>query len=238
MTRCASERETGLGLGWTAPAPPPLRVETPRLILRVYELGDASALFEAVSGGRAALLPWMVWARDTHRDLAETTHFITSKMMDLRDPGKLDNVVLGVFERESGRLVGGTGVHGISRDTASAEAGYWIRGDARGRGYATEAAKHVISWALRPQRDGGMGFRRVRIYCSAANAPSRSVIEKLGIRREVHQREDFFVPGVGVTDRLGWGVMADEWDCSKHKPRAEPHEPQMNTDGHGMKKRA
>ena len=219
MTRCASERETGLGLGWTAPDPLPVRVETPRLVLRVYELDDAPALFEAVSTGRDALLPWMVWARDTHRDQAETTHFITSKMMDLRDPGKLDNVVLGVFERESGRLVGGTGIHGISRDTASAEAGYWIRGDARGRGYATEAARHAISWALRPQAEGGMGFRRVRIYCSAANAPSRRVIEKLGIRQEVHQREDFFVPGVGVTDRLGWGVMAGEWDCHEHRSR-------------------
>ncbi len=219
MTRRASERETGLGLDWTPPDPLPVRVETPRLILRVYGIDDAPALFEAVSTGRDSLLPWMVWARDTHRDLAETTHFITSKMMHLREPDKLDNVVLGVFERESGRLVGGTGIHGVTRDTCAAEAGYWIRGDARGQGYATEAARHVISWALRPRAENGMGFRRIRIYCSAANAPSRRVVEKLGVRQEVHQRDDFFVPDVGVTDRLGWGVMAEEWDCHEHRSR-------------------
>ena len=78
-----------------------------------------------------------------------------------------------------------------------------------------------------------MGLRHVRIYCSAANAPSRRVIEKLGVRQEVHQREDFFVPGVGVTDRLGWGVMTEEWDCRRHEPKPCPLQPQMNTDGHG-----
>lgn len=220
MTRCASEQETGEGLGWIAPAPLPLRVETPRLVLRAYELSDSGALFNAVSSDREALLPWMIWARDTHQDEAQTMHFITSEMMHLRESAAMTRVILGVFERDGGNLVGGAGIHDIRRDTASAETGYWIRRSFRGRGYATEAARHVISWALRAACDGGMGLARMRIYCSSLNAPSRRVIEKLGVRQEVQQRADFFVPGVGVTDRLGWGVLAEEWDTTTHAPKA------------------
>ena len=221
MTRCASETDTGLGLGWTPPEPFVIRFETPRLVVRAYELPDAEALFEAVSTSREHLLPWMGWAKEGHTDVVSSTHYIASQIMAVREPTKFTNVGIGVFEKATGRLLGGTGVHGVHRDTACAEAGYWIRADAVGKGFCTEATAHVLSWALGEQAAGGLGLRRVVIYCSAKNAASQRIPEKLGLRQEVHQREDYFVPGVGCTDRLGWGVMAEEWDCKKHR-RNEP----------------
>lgn len=223
MTRCASERETGLGLAWRMPETASIRIETPRVVIRSLELGDAPAMFEAVEASRSTLLPWMAWARDQHRDLAETTHFVTKQILALRSPAEFTMVTLGIFEREGGRFLGATGVHDVRRDTASAETGYWVRTEARGRGIATEATRHLLSWALRPQGEGGLGLARVRIYCSALNTASRRVIEKLGVRLEVEQRADYFVPDVGVTDRLGWGVLATEWDTRSHRPLRDEH---------------
>jgi RimJ/RimL family protein N-acetyltransferase len=217
MTRCASERDTGLGIGWTPPSPFTVRIETPRLVIRHYELGDAERMFEAVASSREHLLPWMPWAKDSHTDVAASSHYITTQLMALRDPAGFRGVGVGIFDRASGRFLGGTGVHGVHRDTAGAETGYWIRADAVGRGLATESTAHVLSWAFRPQPSGGLGLRRVAIYCSAQNPRSARVPEKLGLRMEVRQRQDYFVPGAGCTDRLGWGVLADEWDCELHR---------------------
>ncbi|MFG0243173.1 MAG: GNAT family N-acetyltransferase [Phycisphaerales bacterium JB054] len=217
MPRCANEVDTGLGMGWTPPEPFVIRFETPRLVVRAYELSDAAALLEAVSSSREHLLPWMAWAREGHQDIVASTHYIASQIMALREPKVFNNVGIGIFEKSSGRLLGGTGVHGVHRDTASAEVGYWIRADAVNRGVCTESTAHVLSWALGGQESGGLGLRRILIYCSAANAASRRVPEKLGLRAEVMQRQDYFVPGIGCTDRLGWGVMAEEWDCTNHQ---------------------
>ncbi len=219
MTHCASERETGLGLGWAASDPFTVRFETPRLLIRAWEAADAPALFDAVRQSRERLLPWVDWARDGHRTAGESLAYITGQAAALRDPATFLGVGVGIFDRETDRVLGGTGIHDVRRDTASAETGYWVRADAWGRGIATEATRHVLSWCFRPQADGGLGLRRVRIYCSSANAASRRVIEKLGIRHEVHQRADYFVRDVGVTDRLGWGVLDDEWDTAGHRPR-------------------
>ena len=211
MPRCASEQDTGQGLGWTPPDPFPARFETERLAVRTYGLDDVEALYEAVSTSREHLLPWLPWAKAEHADLTATTHFIAMQMMDLRNLAGLTKVIMGIFDKATGRLLGGTGVHGIYRDTACAETGYWVRADATGKGYCTEATAGVLSWALGAPGKGGLGLRRIIIYCSAENAASRRIPEKLGLRQEVEQREDYFVPGYGCTDRLGWGVMAGEW---------------------------
>jgi RimJ/RimL family protein N-acetyltransferase len=208
-----------LGLGWTPPCPMPLRLETPRLIVRSYELSDAPALFEAVRTSREHLVPWMPWAREGHTDVEASAHFITTQIMAVRDAKAFTAVSMGIFDRASGRLLGGTGVHGVHRDTACAETGYWIRVDAAGQGLVTESTAHVLSWAFRAQGEDGLALKRIVIYCSAENVKSRRIPEKLGLRMEVEQRQDYFVHGVGVTDRLGWGVMAEEWDCERHRLR-------------------
>jgi RimJ/RimL family protein N-acetyltransferase len=217
MPRCANEQDTGQGLGWTPPSPFTIRLETPRLVLRPYELTDAPALHQAVAASRDHLLPWMPWARDGHTDADASAHYITTQIMALRNPTAFTAVGIGIFDRHSARLLGGTGVHGVHRDTACAETGYWIRADAAGRGYATEATGAVLSWAFRPQPADGLALRRIVIYCSSQNHASRRIPEKLGLRLELQQRQDYFLPGLGCTDRLGWGVLADEWDCAANR---------------------
>lgn len=217
MTRCFREPEApNEGFAWKEPDPLDLRVETPRLIVRPYEIDDAQQLFDAVNNARDALLPWLPWARTEHREIASSINFVSGQMLKLKKPLPADGVALGVFDKASGELLGGTGFHDLRRDTACVEVGYWVRGDRHNQGVCTEATAHWLSRIFTPQDQGGLGLRRVRIFCSADNKASSRVPEKLGLRAELMQRGDYYVPHHGVTDRLGWGVMHDEWDCKNH----------------------
>ncbi|MEL6739958.1 MAG: GNAT family protein [Planctomycetota bacterium] len=226
MTRCASEaHHTPAGLAWKPPAPLPIPIETPRLMLRAYEPSDARECFRVVDACRDSLLPWLPWARTDHLNEEASLRAILNWRAELRDTSKLAHIILGVFERETGELVGGSGFHDVRPETASCEVGYWTRPDRRGLGYAGEATAHLLSRCLLAQGDGqndgqdtgGMGFERVRIYCSSANAASKRIPEKLGLTPEVMQRRDYHVEGVGPTDRLGWGVLSEEWDAGAHR---------------------
>ena len=217
MTRSQSEINfPAHGLGWTAPVPVRCQIETPRLVIRPYRLDEARRVNSIINATRDTLLPWMPWARSQHAEVAGTAKYIAEHLLAQNAGPTFASIGVGIFERGSGEFLGGTGVHDVRTDTASCETGYWIRGDWCGQGYATEACRHVISWAFLDQSAGGLGLRRVRIYCSAANAASRRIPEKLGLRQEVCQREDYYVESVGLTDRLGWGVMAHEWDTARH----------------------
>ena len=218
MTHCSSENLFPTeGLGWTAPDPLPLNIESERLVLRTYTLADVPQLYRVINETRNHLIPWLPWCKSGYLDLESSTHEISTQVMELRDPKKLARVIFGVFLKETGELIGGSGIHDIRRDTASCETGYWMAKSHTRKGYALEACRRTISWALTPQPQGGMGLRRVRIYTSDHNIPSSSLIAKLGITPEVHQRDDYFIEGIGCTGRLGWGVLADEWDCDRHR---------------------
>jgi RimJ/RimL family protein N-acetyltransferase len=62
------------------------------------------------------------------------------------------------------------------------ELGYWLRADATGRGWATEATRAALDVALALPR-----ITRVEIRCDPRNAPSAAVPARLGFR---HTRTD------------------------------------------------
>ena len=217
MARCDSENQyPAEGLGWKPPDLAAIRFETERLVIRNYEFADIETVYNAIVECRPHLKPWMGWAEKSHREIAETAQYISNQIMNTRNLDTWQNVGLGIFLKDGGTFVGATGVHDVRRDTASCETGYWIHVSHRGKGYATEACRASISWALRAQDENGLGLRRVRLFCSKENGASMRVIEKLGVRKEVEMVDDYWVDGVGLTTRMGWGVMAGEWDTRNH----------------------
>lgn len=208
---------------WSAPERVEVRLQTPRLVIRGFELDDAPAMFETISGDRDALLPWMPWAKKDHHELYQSVAYIAAQMQAARTLGETRVLGLGVFESASGDQLGGIGIHHLQPLTASCEIGYWMRSTHRGRGITPEAVAHLLSWLFTPQGDGrqpgGLGLSRARIFCSSANVASSRVPAKLGLVEEVRQRRDYFIEGYGPTDRLGWGVLSSEWDRVTHRMR-------------------
>ena len=194
---------------WTPPEPLPVPLETDRLVLRWFESGDGQALHEAVDPFRDKLLPWLPWAEKDHEDV-EASSFRIGWFEERRGPDDdaIPDYTIGIFEKSSGQLLGGTGLHRVIPEASDAEVGYWLRADRWGEGFCTEATQAIITSGFRD-----WGFRRIRIICSAANVPSRKVPERLGIRLEGTERENLWVDGLGWTDKLTYGVLDKEWDA-------------------------
>jgi RimJ/RimL family protein N-acetyltransferase len=209
---------------WTRPRPLPLPVETERLVVRCYRRDDGPALYRGIIADRAALLPWMAWARTDHQAESDSIYYVERSRRRMEQPDCID-FPMGMFDRATGELIGGTGLHDIRPGLRQAEIGYWVRGDRHGQGLCTEAIGALASAALTPRDQGGWGLRRLVIYNATANVASRRVCEKLGLRLEMRLRRARYLGpdgpggGPGYHDVLGFAVLAEEWDVAAQRAR-------------------
>jgi RimJ/RimL family protein N-acetyltransferase len=100
----------------------------------------------------------------------------------------LGETAFAVVDAESGRLLGGIGMH-WSEDVA--EIGYWARADARGRGVTTRALVLAAGLAFE------QGAARVQLRADVENLPSRRVAEKAGFSAEGVLRSAHWNPRLG-----------------------------------------
>jgi RimJ/RimL family protein N-acetyltransferase len=80
---------------------------------------------------------------------------------------------------EGGRPVGSIGIRWLEgfEGEGTAEIGYWVAAEARGRGICTRALRLAAAWALE-------STERLQLRADVDNAPSNRVAEKAGFRRE------------------------------------------------------
>ena len=86
--------------------------------------------------------------------------------------------------RESGKVIGN--IYCGSRDFAAKEVGYIVNKRFQQRGYAAEALSAVITQTFRE------GAHRVFAECDPRNVPSWKLLEKVGLRREAHLRQNIW----------------------------------------------
>ena len=149
----------------------PEEVHGPRITVRPYRPEDAPALWEAVEESREHLAPWLPWVRhyESVEDAREFTVRARAWWMLRQD------LIMGVFERESGGFLGGTGLHRFDWSLRSFEIGYWLRRSAEGRGYMREAVAVLTRLAF-----DTLSANRVEIRMDPRNVRSRNVAERLG----------------------------------------------------------
>ena len=83
-----------------------------------------------------------------------------------------------IIERETRAVVGDVGFRGPPGDDGTVEVGYSVIPDRRRRGYATEAARALVAWAMSQP-----GVREVVAGCDRDNAASIRTLERLGFSR-------------------------------------------------------
>lgn len=159
-------------------------LETTRLILRPPTMADIDPLILAAN----------------HLSIARN-------MADFPSPFTRDNAVkwiesmstvniwvpdfnLAVFLKETGELVGGVALVGVSRMRREAELSYWCTPSHWGKGITTEAASRLVQYGFEE-----MGLRRITSTCLATNVASRRVLEKIGMKYEKTTREDISKSG-------------------------------------------
>ncbi len=159
----------------------PDQFETERLLLRAMRPGDGAVINEAVVESLPELRRWMPWAYNG-QTLDESEAYARRSAADYIQRKQFP---LAIFERETGRFVGGTGLHRIEWEVPAFEIGYWVRTSLQGRGYITEAVVRLtqVTFDL-------LDARRVCIHCDAANERSANVARRAGYEQEAHLRKD------------------------------------------------
>ncbi len=142
----------------------PRKLNTPRLALDPFHLGDADELY-SIRGDPLAMVHWD-WPGDT---TLEQTRAVARIFMEDMERGT------GLYWTVRSRLAGAfVGVADLSERTSDrADLGFMIRRDLWGRGYASEAAAAVIDEAW------SMGLTRVSARCHADNTRSTHLLKRL-----------------------------------------------------------
>jgi len=186
----------------------PLLAELPdawvgdRVVVRPYREDDASTLFRAINESRDHLRRWLPWP-DQHQRVEETLAFIR------RAQGRWvlrESVDVGIFTRDGGELLGGTGLHLRDWSIGYFEIGYWIRQSAEGNGYVAEAVKLLASFAF-----ANWDAVRVEIRCDAQNARSAHVAERLGFVYEGTLRKSGPAPDGQLRDTMIFALTCDDF---------------------------
>ncbi|USZ67951.1 GNAT family N-acetyltransferase [Halorussus salilacus] len=87
-----------------------------------------------------------------------------------------------------------------------AEVAYWLLPEARGEGYATEAASLLVEYAFETR-----GLRRAYARVVDFNEGSRTLLDRLGFSEEGRLRDHVFLDGA-YRDVLFYGLLREEWD--------------------------
>lgn len=159
----------------------PERFESERLIIRAPMRGDGQALNEAVRESAAELRPWMPWAQ-TIPTVDETEANVRRARLKFLERSDLR---LMLVHRETGQLVGSSGLHRIDWQARRFEIGYWVRTSWAGQGYITEAVDAITGFAVRE-----LLANRIEIRCDSRNARSAKVAQRLGFKLEGELRNE------------------------------------------------
>jgi RimJ/RimL family protein N-acetyltransferase len=156
---------------------PPILIDLPEelvgdlVIVRPWAEADSSGLWDAVDNSREHLEAFMPWVDRYHNpdDALEYTRRSRARWL-LRE-----DLSVAIVERQTGRIVGGSGLHRIDWGIRAFEIGYWIRQDAEGRGYVTETVQLLTRLAF-----DELNANRVELRIDTRNIRSLRVGERLG----------------------------------------------------------
>jgi RimJ/RimL family protein N-acetyltransferase len=175
-------------------------IRTERLLLRRYREGDLDRLAEIQALPEVAR--YLYWEPRTR---AEVEPALAKRIAETRLDSDDDAVTLAVERLEDGLLLGDATVFLRSLANRQVEVGYVFHPDAGGRGYATEAARALVTFAFRD-----LNAHRVFARTDARNAPSAALLHRLNMRQEAHFRQAEIFKGAWG-DELIFAILADEW---------------------------
>jgi RimJ/RimL family protein N-acetyltransferase len=152
--------------------------------LRPWSEEDVDAIVEAIDGD-PEITTWLELIPQPYRE-PEAKAWIAAAAAMWREGTASPFAVIA-----DGEVVGGCGVNWIDREQAVGDIGYWIRIDARGRGYVTRAVQLAARWAF------ACGCERLQLRADAENEASLRVAERAGFKREGVQRAARYNPRLG-----------------------------------------
>jgi [ribosomal protein S5]-alanine N-acetyltransferase len=184
-------------------APPSIRLDDERVILRPPERGDCEEWAKLRGESRRFLTPWEpTWSPDSLTRSAYRRRLQRYAIDWRSDQG----YSFFLFRKPEGALVGGVGLSNVRRGVAeTGSLGYWVGERYTRQGYMSRGLRLTLAFAF--QR---LGLHRVEAACLPHNAPSRGLLLKAGFREEGYAREYLCIDG-RWQDHILFGMIRDEW---------------------------
>jgi RimJ/RimL family protein N-acetyltransferase len=175
-------------------------LQTTRLHLRPIAPDDAPAIHAYMSDPIVtAFLPEGIFDEAAARNFAQ------------KQSGE-DATEVAVIEKASGQLIGHMPFH-LWFSPETYEIGWAFSRAAQGKGYATEAAGALMTYAFETLK-----AHRVIATCQPENPASWRVAEKLGLRREAHFRSALLQPSGEWWDEYFYALLAEEYEGRRPEP--------------------
>ncbi|VAW33854.1 hypothetical protein MNBD_CHLOROFLEXI01-3521 [hydrothermal vent metagenome] len=154
----------------------PQIIETKRLLIRCPQPRDGAALYQAISQSQVHLAPWLSWVHglDFTPERAEI-----SSLRNREQYLNGENMIMFIFLKASGALIGGSGLHDPDWNVPKFKIGYWQHVDYGGRGYMSEAVNAIVELAF-----GQLGAQRLHLECFPHNERSVALAQRCGFQLE------------------------------------------------------
>ena len=179
---------------------PSYPVCTERLTLRPFTRGDVDAVY---SYRRRDDVARFLFDIPLSRD--ECALAVQNRINQVALQSEGDRLILGVELSHTGELIGEVSLIWRSVDWQQGEVGWIFCPDHQGRGYATEAANKLFDLAF-----GSADLHRLTARCDIRNEKSWRLMERLGMRREAHFREQAIVKGRWDEEYV-YAMLWGEW---------------------------
>lgn len=174
-------------------------LETPRLILRRFCVGDAPAMFRNWSAD-PEVTRFMTWM--PNGDIETARAVLRSWVPEYR---KADYYQWAIVLKSLGEPVGSISVVHSRDDIRSAEIGYCIGRRWWHQGITSEAFGAVIVFLI-----GGEGYSRIEARHDPRNPHSGGVMKKCGLRYEGTMRQAD-KNNQGICDYCMYGLLAEDY---------------------------
>ena len=177
----------------------PLRLTTPRLVLRELRLQDSTDAQVLDSD------PLVV--RYMSNDVVDEpgTRAYLAKSIAAAEQSPRLTFDLAITERGDDRFLGRVGLRIERPEHREAQVWFSVRRDRWGQGVATEALKGLLEFAF-----GELALHRVYGDCDPRNLASAKLMERVGMMREGWLRENWWVKGEWC-DSFIYGLLEHEW---------------------------
>ncbi len=174
------------------------RLETPRLVLRALEPGDAPAIFAILADPETV----RYWSTPPMQSVAEAEALIAR---DAQYIAEGSGQRWALCPREGGDTIGTISLFRFDEQSDRAEIGYVLARETWGKGFMSEALSAVIDYAF-----DTLHLRRLEADTDPRNEGSVKLLARMGFAREGLLRERWVVAGE-ISDTLFSGLLAREW---------------------------
>lgn len=143
-------------------------------------------------------------------DTPENTRAFLQRVQEQARQEPRNQYRLAVVCRESNQVIGGCGLFGdFAAPSREGGIGYYLNRQFWGSGYATEVAGALVRFGFEQ-----LNLHRIYGECAPENPASARVMEKIGMRREGHLRQNYLTDE-GWQDTFIYAILEDEWHAAE-----------------------